>query len=58
MEKPRELYEISCLTQEEVDKLKKEGKCFICHKRGHIAIACPQRKNMKNDKTRKPRPGK
>jgi hypothetical protein len=29
-EKPRELYEIRGLTHEEVDKLKKEGKCFIC----------------------------
>jgi hypothetical protein len=28
-EKPRELYEIRRLTQEEVDRYKKEGKCFI-----------------------------
>jgi hypothetical protein len=39
-EKPRELYEIRRLTQEEVDRLKKEGKCFMCHKKGHIAIVC------------------
>jgi len=57
-EKPRELYEIRRLTQEEVDRFKKEGKCFICHKKGHIAIDCPDRKNKKNDRTRKSRPGK
>jgi hypothetical protein len=33
-EKPREQYKICCLTQEEVDIFKKEGKCFICHKKG------------------------
>jgi hypothetical protein len=32
-EKPRELYEIRRLTQEDVDRFKKEGKCFICHRR-------------------------
>jgi hypothetical protein len=57
-EKPREMYEIRRLTQEEVDISKKEGKCFICHKKGHIAIDCPERRNKKNDKTRKSRPGK
>jgi hypothetical protein len=40
-EKPREVDEIRHLTQEEVDIFKKEGKCFICHKKGHIAIDCP-----------------
>jgi hypothetical protein len=48
-EKPRELYDIRRLTQ-------KEGKCFICHKKGHIAIDCPNIKNKKNDITRKPPP--
>jgi hypothetical protein len=33
-EKPRRLYEIRRLTQEEGGKFKKEGKCFICHMRG------------------------
>jgi hypothetical protein len=56
-EKPRELYEIRRLTQEEVGRFK-EGKCFICHKKGHIAIDCPDKKNKKNDRTRKPRPVK
>jgi hypothetical protein len=56
-EKPRELYEIRRLTQEEVD-IFKEGKCFICHNRGHIAIDCPDKKDKKNERTRKPRPGK
>jgi hypothetical protein len=56
-EKPRELYEIRRLTQEEVDRFK-EGKCFICHKKGHIAIDCLDRKNKKNERTRKSRPGK
>jgi hypothetical protein len=57
-EKPRELYEIRRLTQDEVDRFKKEGKCFICHKQGHLAIDCSDRRNKKNDRTRKPRPGK
>jgi D-serine dehydratase len=55
-EKPRELYEIRSLTQEEVDRFKKHGKCFICHKRGYIAIDCPDRKTKNNDTKRKPRP--
>jgi hypothetical protein len=53
--KPRELYEIRRLTQEEVDR-SKEDKYFICHKRGHVAIDCPDRKNTKNVITSKPRP--
>jgi hypothetical protein len=57
-EKPRELYEIRRLTQEEVDRFMKEGKCFNCHKKGHIAIDCPYRRSKKNERTRKPRPGK
>jgi tRNA A37 N6-isopentenylltransferase MiaA len=57
-ERLRELYEIRRLTQEEVDRFKKEGKRFTCHKKGHIAIDCPDRRNKKNDKTRKPPPGK
>jgi hypothetical protein len=53
------MYEIRRLTQYEVDGLKKEGKCFICHKKGHIPIDCLDiNKNKKNDKKRKPRPGK
>jgi hypothetical protein len=57
-EKPRELYDIRRLTQDEVERSKKEGKCFISHKTGHIAIDCPDRKNKTSDITRKPRPGK
>jgi hypothetical protein len=57
-EKPRELYEIRRLSQEEVDGFQREGKCFICHKKGHIAIDWPYKRNKKNDITRKPRPGK
>jgi hypothetical protein len=57
-EKPREMFDIRRLTQEEVDIFKKEGKCFIYHKRGFIAIDCPCTKNKKNCKMRKPRPGK
>jgi hypothetical protein len=52
------MYEIRRLTQEEVDRFKKEGKCLICHKKGYIAIDCPDKKNHKNDITRKPRPEK
>jgi hypothetical protein len=56
-EKPwAELYEIRRLTQEEVERFKKEGTCFICHKKGHIAIDCPNMKNIKNDTMRKFRP--
>jgi hypothetical protein len=50
-EKPRELYAIRRLTQEEVDRFR-EGKCFICHKKGHIAIDCPDKRNKRNDITR------
>jgi hypothetical protein len=57
-EKSRELYEIRRLTHEEVDRFKKEGKCFIRHKRGHIAIDCHGMKNKTNERVRKPRPGK
>jgi hypothetical protein len=32
-EKPRELYDIRRHTQEEVNKFKKDGKCFIFHER-------------------------
>jgi hypothetical protein len=49
--------EIRRLTQEEVDRFK-EGKCFICHKRGRIVVDSPDMKNKKNDVVRKPRPGK
>jgi hypothetical protein len=56
-EKLRELCEIRRLTQEEVDRFKTDGKCFICHKRGHIAIDCQDMKNEKSDIMRNPRPG-
>jgi hypothetical protein len=52
-EESRELYDIRRLTQDEVDRFKKEGKCFICHKKGHIAIDCPYKNNKKNDITRR-----
>jgi hypothetical protein len=57
-EKPRELYEIRRLVQEEVDIFKKEGKYCICHKKGRIAINCPHRKNKKKGKMRKSQPRK
>jgi hypothetical protein len=57
-EKPRELYEIRRLTQEVVDRFKKEGKCFIFHKKGHIPIDCRDKRNKKNERMRKSRPGK
>jgi hypothetical protein len=56
-EKPREVYEIRRLAQEEVNRFKNEGKCFICHTRGHIAIDCRNRKTKKNGIMGKPRPG-
>jgi hypothetical protein len=57
--KPWELYEIRRLTQEEVDIFKQEGKCFICQKRGHIAIDCPDIKEKDIlRKLRPKRPGK
>ena len=30
------------LTNEETDKLRKEGRCFCCHEVGHMANECPQ----------------
>jgi hypothetical protein len=57
-EKPQELDMTPRPTQEEVDRFKKEDKCFICHKRGHIDVDCLDRKNKKNNRMRKPRPGK
>jgi hypothetical protein len=56
--KARELYDIRRLTQEEVDRFEKEGKCFICHTRGHIVVDCLDMKNKKNDRIRKLRPGR
>jgi hypothetical protein len=50
-EKPRE---IRRLTQEEIVRFKKEDKCFICHKKGQIAIECQDRKDKKNERRRPP----
>lgn len=41
------LYMARRLTADEVEKYKKEGKCFICQEKGHIASKCPKRKNKK-----------
>jgi hypothetical protein len=54
----RKVYEIRRLTQGDVDRFKKEGRCFICHKRGHIAIDRSYMMNKENDTTKKPSPGK
>lgn len=40
-----DLYMARRLTADEVEKYKKEGRCFVCRERGHIATACPKNKN-------------
>eukprot|EP00873_Tetraselmis_striata_P021239 jgi/Tetstr1/441503/TSEL_029734.t1 len=32
------------LTEEEFERFKKEGRCFICRAKGHVASACPSKK--------------
>ena len=53
--KDQDLFLARRLTAEEMEKFKKEGKCFICREKGHIASTCPKRKNGNPKKTR---PGK
>eukprot|EP00873_Tetraselmis_striata_P040384 jgi/Tetstr1/460648/TSEL_005844.t1 len=46
------------LTEEGFERLKKEGRCFICRAKGHVASACPSKKKKISDyRPRKTRPG-
>eukprot|EP00873_Tetraselmis_striata_P003425 jgi/Tetstr1/423689/TSEL_014323.t1 len=46
------------LTEEEFERFKKEGRCFICRAKGHVASACPSKKKKISDyRPRKTRPG-
>eukprot|EP00873_Tetraselmis_striata_P019266 jgi/Tetstr1/439530/TSEL_027959.t1 len=45
-------------TADEVERYKKEGRCFVCMEKGHIANACPKKKNKGTRKPfKKNRPG-
>jgi hypothetical protein len=37
------------LSREQIEKLKKEGKCFVCEKQGHRSNECPQKKGDKSE---------
>eukprot|EP00873_Tetraselmis_striata_P018889 jgi/Tetstr1/439153/TSEL_027605.t1 len=46
------------LTEEEFERFKKEGRCFICRAKGHAASACPSKKKKISEyRPRKTRPG-
>eukprot|EP00873_Tetraselmis_striata_P038470 jgi/Tetstr1/458734/TSEL_045123.t1 len=46
------------LTEEEFERFKKEGRCFICRAKGHVASACPSKKKKISEyRPRKTRPG-
>eukprot|EP00873_Tetraselmis_striata_P017204 jgi/Tetstr1/437468/TSEL_026147.t1 len=46
------------LTEEEFERFKKEGRCFIFRAKGHVASACPSKKKKISDyRPRKTRPG-
>eukprot|EP00873_Tetraselmis_striata_P043987 jgi/Tetstr1/464251/TSEL_009056.t1 len=46
------------LTEEEFERFKKEGRCFICKAKGHVASACPSKKKKISEyRPRKTRPG-
>eukprot|EP00873_Tetraselmis_striata_P006963 jgi/Tetstr1/427227/TSEL_017415.t1 len=46
------------LTEEEFERFKKEGPCFIYRAKGHVASACPSKKKKISDyRPRKTRPG-
>ena len=43
---PMEIDSNSCttLTDQDRDRLRKEGKCFYCHEGKHLAVNCPSRR--------------
>eukprot|EP00873_Tetraselmis_striata_P016413 jgi/Tetstr1/436677/TSEL_025472.t1 len=46
------------LTEEEFERFQKEGRCFICRAKGHVASACPSKKKKISEyRPRKTRPG-
>eukprot|EP00873_Tetraselmis_striata_P006134 jgi/Tetstr1/426398/TSEL_016709.t1 len=46
------------LTEEEFERFKKEGRCFICRAKGHVESPCPSKKKKISDyRPRKTRPG-
>eukprot|EP00873_Tetraselmis_striata_P037056 jgi/Tetstr1/457320/TSEL_043924.t1 len=46
------------LTEEEFERFKKEGRCFTCRAKGHVASACPSKKKKISEyRPRKTRPG-
>lgn len=54
-EKTHDLMMARRLTAEEVEQYKKEGRCFICREKGHIATKCPKKKNLGRKPYRKNR---
>jgi Zinc knuckle len=38
------------LEQDKKQKLRKEGKCFLCEKQGHLMRDCPKKKQNPNQK--------
>ena len=45
---PMEIDSMKVTTEEEKKKHRKEGRCFECHKTGHVARNCPRRQNKEN----------
>lgn len=56
-EQEEDLMRARPLTEEEVESIKEEGRCFICMKKGHIASALPSKKKISKKQFRKTRPG-
>ena len=43
------------LSKEELKKLRDEGRCFICKKKGHLSRQCPDRQKGKDKSKGRPR---
>lgn len=58
VEEDHDLLMVRRLTADEVEQYKKEGRCFVCKEKGHIANACPKKKTKGPKKPfKKNRPG-